>query len=205
MYKPARGWASDLLPLSLANGEVPGMKNEAARLPCGLLSSFPPVARGPDFFLCCGRSGSHYPQRHHGRCASLERPTAKSEPFQITQFVIDSDVAYETASHKAAAWLKEPSREEFEFLPGKMHPGFQHRCVCALGNTNRATQLRECDDRSYHWQIESIAERGLSGKLADPLLLGHALVQTTERYLRAGAAFLNELPDALETPQTWAG
>ena len=31
MYKPARGWASDLLPLGLGNSEVPGMKNDAGK------------------------------------------------------------------------------------------------------------------------------------------------------------------------------
>jgi hypothetical protein len=33
-------------------------------------------------------------------------PTAKSRPFQTTEFVVNSDAIYKTASAKAEGWLK---------------------------------------------------------------------------------------------------
>jgi len=63
MYKPARGWASDLLPLSLANGEVPGMKNEAGKAAMWIAVFVSPSRReARTFSYSVVDQGAHYPQ-----------------------------------------------------------------------------------------------------------------------------------------------
>jgi hypothetical protein len=41
-----------------------------------------------------------------GGAQSWSGPTAKSRPFQVTEFITNSDDAFKAASEKAAAWLK---------------------------------------------------------------------------------------------------
>jgi hypothetical protein len=108
MYKPARTWAVDLLPLSLAGSDVAGIKSEAGK-----------AAMWTAVFVS--------PSRHEARTFSYSiadqgttirkgvtasgaepwsGPTSKSKPFQITEFAIDSDAAYKAAYEKAEAWVK---------------------------------------------------------------------------------------------------
>jgi hypothetical protein len=119
MYKPARGWASDLLPLSLASGEVPNMKNEAGKAAMWTAVFVSPSRREARTLSYLVDQGTTIHKGITvGGAEPWSGPTAKSEPFQSTQFVIDSDVAYETASHKAAAWLKNHPRKSVSFYLG---------------------------------------------------------------------------------------
>ena len=108
MYKPAREWAADLLPLTLTAGDIPGMTNEAgkaARWTAVFVSPARKEAR--TFFYAVA---DHGPDTHKGVTSGGTQTwtgeTPKSRPFQITQFAIDSDAAYKTAATKAAGWLK---------------------------------------------------------------------------------------------------
>jgi hypothetical protein len=120
MYKPARTWASDLMPLSLANGEVPGMKNEAGKAAMWTAVFVSPSRREARIFSysVVDQGTTIHKGITVGGAEPWSGPTAKSEPFQTTQFVIDSDVAYETASHKAAAWLKNHPGKSVSFYLG---------------------------------------------------------------------------------------
>ena len=108
MYKPARTWASDLLPLSLANSEVPGMKNEggkAAMWTAVFVSPSRHEARTLSYSVVDQGTTIHKGVTVGG-AEPWSGPTSKSAPFQTTEFVVDSDVAYEKASQKAGSWLK---------------------------------------------------------------------------------------------------
>ena len=121
MYKPARGWASDLLPLSLANGEVPGMKNEAGKATMWNAVFVSPSRREARIFTysVVDQGTTIHKGVTVGGAELWSGPTPKSGPFQTTEFVVDSDVAYETASKKAAAWLKNHPDKNLTFYLGK--------------------------------------------------------------------------------------
>jgi hypothetical protein len=114
MYKPARTWAIDLLPLSLASNDVAGIQSEGGK-----------AAMWTAVFVS--------PSRHEARTFSYSiadqgitirkgvtasgaetwsGPTSKSKPFQIAEFAVDSDAAYQAAYAKAEAWVKKhPDRQ----------------------------------------------------------------------------------------------
>jgi hypothetical protein len=121
MYKPARGWASDLLPLSLANSEVPGMKNEAGKAAMWTAVFVSPSRREARTFSysVVDQGAAIHKGVTVGGAELWSGPTPKSGPFQTTEFVLDSDVAYETASKKAAAWLKNHPDKNVTFYLGK--------------------------------------------------------------------------------------
>ncbi len=113
MYKPARAWASDVLPLTLAAGEVPGIKNEGGKASTWTAVFVSPSRRDARTFVYA--VASHGSDIHKGVSAggaqAWSGPTPKSRPFQVTEFVIDSDEAFKTASQKASAWLaKHPGK-----------------------------------------------------------------------------------------------
>lgn len=124
MYKPARQWSADVLPLTLVAGEVAGVKNEGGK--AGMWTAV---------FVSTGRSeartfyyavADHLPAIHKGVKAGAVvawgGPTAQAMPFRLAEFTVDSDGAYKSASEKAAAWLK-------------THPGKQ--AALTLGNASR--------------------------------------------------------------------
>ena len=108
MYKPARAWATDLLPLTLASGEVPGIKNDDGK--AGMWTAvFVSPSRGEarTFVYAVVDHGSDIHRGVSARGAQAwSGPTPQSRPFQITEFSINSDEAFKTASKTAAAWLK---------------------------------------------------------------------------------------------------
>jgi hypothetical protein len=124
MYKPARAWASDLLPLSLSSGEVSSLKNEggkAATWTAVFVSPGRQEAR--TFFYSVVNDGQTISKGvTAGGVQPWSGPTPKSRPFQINQFVVNSDAAYNTALAKAGAWVKQ-------------HPG--KKVAFALGSTAR--------------------------------------------------------------------
>jgi hypothetical protein len=121
MYKPARGWASDLLPLSLGNGEVPGMKNEAGKAAMWTAVFVSPSRREARTFSysVVDQGATIHKGVTVGGAELWSGATTKSGPFQTTEFVVDSDVAYETASKKAAAWLKKHPGKNVTLYLGK--------------------------------------------------------------------------------------
>jgi hypothetical protein len=107
MYKPARAWATDLLPLTLAAGEVPGIKNEDGK--AGMWTAvFVSPSRGEarTFVYAVANHGSDIYKGVSTRGAQAwSGATPKSRPFQITEFSTNSDEAFKTASKMAGGWL----------------------------------------------------------------------------------------------------
>ena len=124
MYKPARAWASDLLALSVASGEIPEIKNEGGK--AGIWTavfvspsrkearkiSYAVVDSGPDI-----RKGVNI-----GNALPWGGATPDSKPFANSEFAVDSDAAYKVALAKASGWLK-------------THPNMT--CTLRLGNASR--------------------------------------------------------------------
>jgi hypothetical protein len=124
MYKPARTWAPDLLPLSMIAGEVKGIENGGGKMGMWTVVFVSPSRReARTFTYAVADEGNSV---HKGVTANAAESwtgaTPRSRPFQITEFSVNSDAAYKTASEKAAAWLKR-------------HPGKQP--AMSLGNSAR--------------------------------------------------------------------
>ena len=108
MYKPARAWAADLLPLSLTSGEVAGIVNAGGK--AGLWTAVfvsPSRREARTFTYAVADQGGTI---HKGVSAEVAQPwtgaTAKSRPFQVTGFAVNSDDAYKAALAKASAWVR---------------------------------------------------------------------------------------------------
>lgn len=108
MYKPARKWAADVMPLSVASGEVPGIKNEggkAAMWTAVFVSATKREAR--TLFYSVADSGSDIRKGVSvGGAQVWSGPTPKSKPFSSGEFTINSDAAFSTAAKKAEVWLR---------------------------------------------------------------------------------------------------
>lgn len=123
MYKPARGWATDLLGLSLTSGEVPGIKNEdgkAGKWTAVFVSSSKKEAR--TFTYVVADDGDLRKGVNVGGPLVWMGSTPDSKAFSNTEFLVNSDAAYKAAYEKAAEWLK-------------THPGL--KVTMALGNGSR--------------------------------------------------------------------
>lgn len=119
MYKPARTWAPDLLPLTLASGEIPEVKNvdgKAGRWTVVFVSPSKHEAR--TFVYSVADSGTDVRKGvNMGGSQPWSGPTAKSRTFQVTEFLTNSDAAYKTALQKAAPWVeKNPGKKVSLFL-----------------------------------------------------------------------------------------
>jgi hypothetical protein len=119
MYKPARAWATDLLPLSLASNEIPSLKNEggnAAMWTAVFVS--PSLREARTFFYAAIDQGENIRRGvSAGGSQSWSGSTPQSRPFQTTGFVVNSDAAYQAALAKAGPWLKtHPDKKVTFFL-----------------------------------------------------------------------------------------
>jgi len=109
MYKPARTWAPDFMLLTMTSNEVPGVTSEGGKF--GMWTAIlvsPARNEARTFTYSVVNSGSTI---HKGvdvsAAQSWSGPTPASRPFQTMDFAVDSDGAYQTASAKAASWLKQ--------------------------------------------------------------------------------------------------
>src|ERR1700680_1362297 len=119
MYKVARSWAAALLPLSLVSNDVPGIKNEegkAAMWTAIFVSPGRHEAR--TFSYAVVTKGTVHKGVTVGDIQPWSGATPKSKPFQITEFVVDSDTAYKTAYQKAASWAKKHPDKGVAFFLG---------------------------------------------------------------------------------------
>ena len=107
MYKPARTWATDLLPLSLSSNELASLKNEDGKAAMWTAVFVSPSRReARTFFYSVVSEGQTVTKGvSAGGSQAWSGPTATSRPFQTTEFVINSDAAYKTAYAKAEPWL----------------------------------------------------------------------------------------------------
>jgi hypothetical protein len=123
MYKPARSWAPDVLPLSLTNGEVPSIKNEAGKAAVWTAVFVSPGRReARTMSYSVVDEGTFHKGVTVGGAEPWSGATAKSKPFQIAEFVTDSEAAYHVAFEKAQAWVKK-------------HP--DKKASLVLGNSSR--------------------------------------------------------------------
>jgi hypothetical protein len=124
VYKPARKWATDLLPIGLKSNDVEGIASEGGLAPMWTVAFVSPsrhevrtyyysVVDKPPLILKGIKADGALP---------WAGPAADAMPFQLSEFSIDSDVAFKTAAEKADAWLKK-------------HPG--KTAAMSLGNTTR--------------------------------------------------------------------
>ncbi len=124
MYKPARAWAADLLPLSLTSGEISSVKNEGGKAALWTAVFVSPGRRAArTFYYSVVNEGQTISKGvTAGGAQSWSGATPRSRPFQTTEFVVNSDAAYNTALAKAGAWVKR-------------HP--DKKAALALGSTAR--------------------------------------------------------------------
>jgi hypothetical protein len=117
MYKPARGWASDVLPLMLASGDAPNIKNKDGKFGKWTAVFVSPRRReARTFTYTAGQAVAA------GGAATWSGPTAQSRPFQLIEFTVSSRAAYQTAFKEAQAWLKShPGKEPALSLQNSSH------------------------------------------------------------------------------------
>ena len=107
MYRPAREWAPDALPLTLASGDISGLKNEGgkAAMWTGVFVS-PSRHEARTVIFSAAEHGTRQRGVSLGGAQAWSGATAKSKPFSPTEFLVNSDQAYQAAATKAEAWLK---------------------------------------------------------------------------------------------------
>jgi hypothetical protein len=117
VYKPARAWASDALPLTLASGDAPNIKNEGGRFgkwTAVFVSSTRREARIFTYTVGQGLSAA--------AAEAWSGTTPNSRPFQLIEFTVNSDAAYQTAFKEAQGWLKgRPGKEPALSLLNSSH------------------------------------------------------------------------------------
>ena len=120
MYKPARAWATDLLALSVVDGEVPNIKNEDGK--AGLWTAIfvsPSRKEARSFTYAVADSG---PDIRKGvnvsNALAWGGATKMSKPFSNSEFAVDSDAAYKVAFEKAEGWLKKHPNQKATFRLG---------------------------------------------------------------------------------------
>lgn len=120
MYKLAHSWSADTLVLSVVSKSVPEIKNEA-----GKAAMWTAVFASPSQHQVRTITYSivdQPPDIHKGadvaRPLPWSGPTREALPFQIGDFVTDSDAAFQTAAELAAPWLKKHPDKEVAFTLG---------------------------------------------------------------------------------------
>jgi hypothetical protein len=119
MYKPAQRWASDLLPLSLASNDVPGIPTEDGKAPAWTAVFVSPSRReARTFFYAVADHGDNIRKGvTSSGAASWSGATPQSKPFSVSEFSVNSDAAYKAAYEKAASWVKKnPGKKVSLFL-----------------------------------------------------------------------------------------
>ena len=120
MYKPARAWATDLLALSVVDGEVPNVKNEDGK--AGLWTAIfvsPSRREARSFTYAVADSGADIRKGVNVSNALVWGGATKmSKPFSNSEFAVDSDAAYKVAFEKADGWLKKHPNQKATFRLG---------------------------------------------------------------------------------------
>lgn len=119
-YKLARSWATDLLGLSVTSGEVPTIKNDGGKAGLWTIVFVSPSRKeARSFTYAVDNSGPDIRKGVNVSSALVwGGETQASMPFSNSQFSVDSDAAYKTASAKAEDWLKGHPGEKVSFRLG---------------------------------------------------------------------------------------
>ena len=120
MYKSAHSWAPDLVPLALESKTVPGIKNEAGKAAMWSATFGSPRRKEARVFTYS--VVSRPPDIYKGVTVSNPLPWAGPTPaalaFTTSDFAVDSDAAYTTASAQAAPWAKSHPDKDVSFTLG---------------------------------------------------------------------------------------
>ena len=121
MYKPARTWAKDLLVLTVASNEIPGVNNEDGKAAMWTAVFVSPSRReARTFFWAMSDSGTTIHKGVSiGGAQTWTGETPKSQPFQVNEFAVNSDAAFKSALVKAEPWLKKHPGVQPSFFLGK--------------------------------------------------------------------------------------
>lgn len=114
MHKLAHSWTPDILLLGLASKSVPGVKNDQGKAAMWTATFASPSRRQARIFTYS--IVEHLPDIRKGvdvaRPIAWAGPTREALPFQTSEFVVDSDAAYQTALGMAGSWVKRhPDKE----------------------------------------------------------------------------------------------
>jgi hypothetical protein len=113
MYKPARQWATDLMPLTVVSKEIPGMKNTDGK--AGMWTVTFASASRQEARTFTYAVAAHAPDVYKGvtigNSLPWTGPTRQLIPFATSEFTVDSDAAFKTAATQAADWLKTHANE----------------------------------------------------------------------------------------------
>lgn len=108
MYKPARTWAADLMPIGMSNVEVEGLPLEQGKSmvwTVAFVSTSQHQLRTYTYSVV-NKAPVVYKGVKADSPLPWSGPVADAMPFPTSDFAIDSDAAYKTAAEKADAWLK---------------------------------------------------------------------------------------------------
>ncbi|MBS1874388.1 MAG: hypothetical protein JSU00_14320 [Acidobacteria bacterium] len=123
MYKPARQWAADVQPLTLASNDVPGRTAEGGKAWMWTAVFVSPSKReARTLFYSVVEHEKVLRGVTVGGAQTWSGATPKSKPFGVAEFQVNSDAAYDTVYKKAEAWVKK-------------HPG--KKLSIYLASTNR--------------------------------------------------------------------
>ena len=107
IYKPARTWATDLVPLSMVSDELPGFKNEDGKAAVWNVTLVSPSQRqARTFTYAIATAGAFTKGVSATPPEQWTGDTKQAKTFTQSDFQTDSDDAYKAASEKAADWLK---------------------------------------------------------------------------------------------------
>jgi hypothetical protein len=114
MYKAARAWSTDVLPLTIEAKTIPEIKNEDGK--AGMWEAHFGSMSKKQYAKFSYAVAAHPPDIHKGVVASGQvpwaGPTQDALAFETSDLVVDSDVAYKTAMEKAGPWVKEHPKIE---------------------------------------------------------------------------------------------
>lgn len=112
IYKSAHAWAGDAEPLGLQSAEIPDIKNDTGKAAMWSATFGSPSRREARVFSYA--VASHAPDIYQGVTVGRAIPWGGPSPdvMPFTDFAVDSDAAYKTASDAAGTWVKKhPGKE----------------------------------------------------------------------------------------------
>ena len=120
MYKSAHNWSKDLVPLALESKKVPGVKIEGGNAVMWSATFGSPTRREARTFSysVVGHAPDIYKGVTVGKSIPWGGPTSDALPFSTSDYVVDSDAAFKTASERAAKWLSKHPDEEVSMALG---------------------------------------------------------------------------------------
>ncbi len=124
MYMSARSWTTDFLILKMEPKEVPGFKNEGGKAAMWEATFASPGRH--EYRVYSYAIAAHPPDIYKGVVVGRALPwggaTRDVMPVNLSEFNVDSDVAFKAATTEGAAWLKKnPDKKLAEFALGNAY------------------------------------------------------------------------------------